>query len=110
MAELNKITGIVVGQYGNVITLTVVDANGNALDISSYTGMTVYARAPFDLKTLSWTASFVTDGSDGKIQFTPLVASIFDRSGSWTGQVKLTKTSIVAWTVPFTIEVQEALA
>lgn len=107
--ELNKIKGIVVGQYGESISLTVVDKNGSAVDISSYTsGTTVTLRDPFSLKTLSYAGSFVSDGTDGKVKFTPASGDI-DRSGTWEGQIELTKSGVVKPTRVFTLEIEKRL-
>lgn len=110
MTEMNKIKGLVVGQYGEGVSLTVVDKNGNAIDISAYTsGITVYLRDPQSLKTLTYTGSFVTDGTDGKVLFTPASGDI-DRAGRWEGQIKLDKTSASALTRVFDVEVDKKLA
>lgn len=110
MAEINKISGIVVGQYGEAIVLTVVDKNGVAIDVSSYsTSINVTLRDPYTLKTLSYSASFVTDGTDGQIQFTPVAGDI-DRAGVWEGQIKLEKVSAVALTQIFSIEIEKKLS
>lgn len=110
MAQLNKIEGIVTGQYGEAIQLQVVDDDGNAVDISSYTtSKVVTLRDPFTLKTLSLAATFVTTGTDGKIQFTPAAGNI-DRPGTWEGQVKLEAASAVALTRIFDVEVEKRIS
>lgn len=110
MAEMNKIKGLVVGQYGEAISLTVIDKNGNAVDISAYTsGITVTLRDPKSLKTLSYAGSFVTDGTDGKVRFTPASGDL-DRYGIWEGQIKLDKASASAYTRVFDVEVEKKLA
>lgn len=106
---MNKIKGLVVGQYGESISLTVVDKNGNAVDISAYTsGTTVVLRDPKSLKTLSYGGSFVTDGTDGKVSFTPSSGDI-DRPGTWEGQITLTKAAATARTRVFDVEIDKAL-
>ncbi len=109
MAELNKIKGLVVGQYGESISLTVVDKNGNAVNISTYTtALQVTLRDPQTLKTLSYSASFVTDGTDGKVRFTPAAGEI-DRDGVWEGQIKLSKSTADAFTKVFSVEIEKRL-
>lgn len=109
MAELNKIKGLVVGQYGESVSLTVVDKNGNAVDISTYTsGIAVVLRDPKSLKTITFSGSFVTDGTDGKVRFTPTSGDL-DRPGTWEGQISLTKAGTVARTRVFDVEVEKAL-
>jgi len=106
MAEINKVKGIVVGQYGNAVQLQVVDNDGQAVDISAYSSTkTLVLREPFTNKTLSYTATFVTDGTNGQFQFTPAAATEIDRPGKWEGQLKLTSASAVAMTVVFEVEV-----
>jgi hypothetical protein len=109
MAEINKITGIVVGQYGEAISLTVVDKNGNAVNISSYTtSISVTIRDPLTLNSKTYSGSFVTDGTNGQIQFTPSAGDI-DRPGTWEGQIKLEKASAIALTRVFTLEVDKRI-
>jgi hypothetical protein len=109
MAELNKIRGLVVGQYGESISLTVVDKNGSTVDISTYTsGITVTFRDPKSLKTVAFTGTFVTDGTDGKVKFTPATGDL-DRPGMWEGQIALEKASAVALTRVFEVEIDKAL-
>lgn len=110
MNELNVVTGITVGQYGTDIKLQVSDNDAVAVDISGYTGITVYLRDPFTLKLLTYTGSFVNTGTDGLIKFTPTAATEIDRPGVWEGQVKLTATSVVAFTSLFKVTVQKAIA
>lgn len=110
MAEIGKIKGLVVGQYGEAIILTVVDKNGTAVDVSAYTtSITVTLRDPYTLKTVSSTGSFVTSGTDGKIQFTPASGEI-DRAGTWEGQIKLEKASAIALTSIFDVEIERKLS
>jgi hypothetical protein len=105
MATLNKIEGLVVGQYGTAVELQVVDSDGNAEPIDSYTGITVVLRSQDWKTSLEFTGAFSTDGTDGKLVFTPTSGNTFDRSGTWNGQVEFTATSILAMTVPFEAEV-----
>lgn len=109
MATLNSITGLVNGQYGSAIPLTVVDDDGIAINLSSYTGITIKAISPDARTTLSFTGSFVSTGTDGRIQFTPTVNNTFDRDGTWEGQVQFTATGILVLTVPFEMEVKKKI-
>lgn len=110
MAELNVITGMVVGQYGEAVQLTIADDDGNAADISTYTSsITVTLRDPKALKTLSYTATFVTNGTNGQIQFTPASGDI-DRPGTWEGQVKLAHATGAALTKVFEVVVEKRIS
>jgi len=108
MAELNKILGVVVGQYGEPIQVQVVDKNAVAVDISSYTTKTITLRDPNGINTRSYAASFVSTGSDGKLQFTPVDGDI-NVPGNWEGQVLLVKTSVRTLTQVFIIPVEKRL-
>jgi baseplate upper protein BppU len=109
MAEVNKITGLVVGQYGTALQFTIVDANGSAVDISSYaTAKTAYLRSPYDNKLVTHDATFVTDGTNGQIKFTPATGEI-DRPGLWTLQFKLATASAVVYTSIASVLVERAL-
>lgn len=104
--DMNKITGLVEGQYGNSVPLTIVDDDGTVEDLSSYTGITIKAISPDARTTLSFTGAFVSDGTDGQISFSPASDNTFDRDGTWKGQVQFTATSILALTVIFEMEVE----
>jgi hypothetical protein len=105
MASLNKVTGLVAGQYGSSIPLTVVDDEGNAIDISSYEGITIRALSPDARTTLQFTGAFVGDGTDGEFSFSPTSSNTFDRDGTWEGQVQFTASGILVLTVIFEMEV-----
>ncbi len=108
--EINKVTGIVVGQYGEAIVLQVVDDDGNAIDISAYTTSKICTlRDPFTNKSFDATATFVTDGTNGQFQFTP-TAGQFDRSGTWEGQLKLESASALKFSVTFEVEVGKRIS
>jgi len=109
MAQINILNGVFVGEYGDPIIFTMVDEDGTAVDISSYTAMTVSVRSPDELKDVDWTGSFITDGSDGQLQITPSNGDI-DRVGVWKGQIKLTKSGVVSKSYIFTMDVGEDIA
>lgn len=109
MATLNKITGLVKGQYGSSIPLTIVDDEGTAIDLSSYTSISIRAISPDARTTLSFTGAFVSDGTDGQISFSPTSSNTFDRDGTWRGQVQFSATGILALTVIFEMEVEEKI-
>jgi hypothetical protein len=109
MITLNKITGLVVGQYGSSIPLTIVDDEGQVIDVSSYTGITIKAISPDARTTLSFTGAFVGTGTDGEISFTPQSNNTFDRDGTWKGQVQFTATGILVLTVIFEMEVERKI-
>lgn len=110
MAELNRITGIVVGQYGEPIYITIVDDSGTAINISGYTtSKQVTIFNPNSLTTKTYTASFTTTGVDGGLNFTPAAGDI-DGAGIWKGQVRLKTASAEALSVLFNMEVVERIA
>ena len=109
MAAQNKITGLVVGQYGASVPLTIVDDDGIAIDLSTYTGISIKARSPDARTTLSFTGALVGGGTGGQITFTPAVGNTFDRDGAWEGQIQFTKASVLALTVLFKMEVEKKI-
>ena len=109
MAEINRIRGIVVGQYGEAIQFTIVDSDGNAVDLSGYNATkTAYLRGPFSTPVKTYTATFVTDGTNGQIKFTPSSGDI-SVPGDWELQFKLTSASITRYTQVAIVEVEKAL-
>jgi hypothetical protein len=109
MATINKITGIVEGQYGTAIALQVVDDEGQVVNLSSYTGATVRTVSPDARTTLSFTATLIGGGAGGQFSFTPTSANTFDRDGIWKAQVQFTATDILSLTIIFEIEVDRKL-
>lgn len=110
MPTLNKISGFVVGQFGQPIELQTVDSTGDAEPIDGYTGINVVLCSPDRQTTLEFTGAFSTDGADGKFQFTPTSLNTFDRQGIWQGQVEFTDTGVLSMTVPFEAQVEPKLA
>lgn len=92
-AKANLIENVIVGEYGYPVFLHLVDENNDDQDIRAYDTFQVILRSPDDLKTVTYTATLFSDGSDGKLYFTPASGDI-DRSGTWHGMVKLTDTGV----------------
>ena len=109
MTTLNRVEGIVSGQYGTAITLQIVDDEGVIVDLSSYTGVTVKARSPDARTTLSFSGTLVGGGTGGQFSFTPTISNTFDRDGIWDGQVQFTATNVLTLTVIFAIVVDKKI-
>lgn len=74
-----------VGDVGTVITLTIYEDDGTtAVDVSSATTKTIYIKKP-DGTVITGTASFTTDGSDGKIYYT-VASGVISASGIYQVQ------------------------
>jgi len=78
-------TIIHVGDVGTVFTLTITETNGTtAVDISTATVKTFYFMKPDGTK-VNKTASFTTNGTDGKLTYTTAAADI-SMAGTWQVQ------------------------
>lgn len=66
---------------GTTFTITIVDDDSVAVDISGATTVSMIFLKP-DQTTITKTATFVTDGSDGKIQYETVDGDL-DQSGLW---------------------------
>lgn len=77
-----------VGDFGVIDTITFLDENSVPIDISVATTKQIIYTKPDGVTTITKTAAFVTDGTDGQISFTT-VTGMFDVAGDWTayGQV-----------------------
>jgi hypothetical protein len=108
--NIEPVRGVMVGSYGQAITLTVVDDEGTVQDVSGYTTITIITRSPHDLKTLTSTGSYATGslGTDGAITYTYASGDI-DRSGKWKVQVEFATGTEVFKTRYTTMDVGEAL-
>jgi hypothetical protein len=94
MAEetIGVIRGVAVGSYGQVITATIENLDGVAQDISAFTGTKLaIARSPDREVVVKATASFVSTGTNGQLEF-EWGASDIDRPGDWLIQMVLNKT------------------
>lgn len=82
---------------GNTPTfeVTFLDDDGTALDISTATTRQILLAKPDDT-VLTNAAAFVTDGTDGKIEYVAVTTDI-DQAGSWRVQGKVV-TPTATWT------------
>jgi hypothetical protein len=77
--------------FGATVTVTVSDANDDAIDISSATVRQFIIKKP-DGTLLTKTAGFVTDGQDGKLQYT-FISGDLDTQGPYHLQARVTDSS-----------------
>ncbi len=80
------INEIHVGDIGTVFELTVMDGAA-VVNISTATTKQIILKKP-DLTKSTKTATFTTDGSDGKMRYV-IVADDLDQSGDWQAQGKI---------------------
>lgn len=73
------------GDVGTIFEITSVDPDGAAVDISAATVKKFHFKRP-DGTTLTKTAVFTSDGSDGKLRYTT-VADDLNQPGTWQVQV-----------------------
>lgn len=85
-----SLEGMHVGAYGSLVTLTAKDKDtGEILDISGYVTLTVKITGP-TAQAFSRDASFVSDGTDGKLGFY-FQQDDLDEEGEWKMQPILEK-------------------
>lgn len=70
-----------IGDIGTIFRGTIYDEDGNAQDISTATTKQLIFKKP-DGTLLPKTATFFTDGTDGKLQYTS-VSGDFNVVGRW---------------------------
>jgi len=88
------------GDIGVVLRITLVDDAGDPIDISTASVTQIKLRAPDD-DVLTLPASFLTDGTDGVIQYITQ-AGVLDVPGTWKYQAYVVQTSLtrhsdIAW-------------
>jgi len=93
--------GLVVGEYGKVNSITLKNFSGAAENVSIYTGNKYVVR-----KSITCTASFLTDGSDGIVTWSFGSGDPLDRDGIWEAQAELNCSSSLAKSYPFDAEVK----
>ncbi len=102
--------GLVQGEWGKVNSVTLKDFDGVVQDVSGYTGTkTIVVVSPDSKKTITCTASFLTDGSDGICIWSFSSGSPLDRAGLWSGEIELNCSSALSKSYPFNIEVEREL-
>jgi hypothetical protein len=77
---------------GVVIEYTVLDDEGVALDISGATTKKLYFKKPNGV-VISKDAEYVSDGSDGKLQFSTTAGDL-SPYGKWSCQAYLVKSGL----------------
>jgi hypothetical protein len=81
-------TQFVVGGVGIPLRATIIDpATCAPLDISSATTLEFWTRKP-DATVATWTASFVTDGTDGRIEYITQSGDL-DTAGTWILEARI---------------------
>lgn len=108
MTELNKVEGLVAGQYGEAVSLQVVDDDGQPVDLSAYTAAILRAISD-DAQETSQFACTITSATGGTFTFTPDTTNNFIRPGTWEAQVQFSDTGVLALTVPFQIIVEKQI-
>ena len=108
MTQINVLEGVVQHEFGETVTLTLIDQDtGLALDVSAYDGTKeVVFRHKDGQTTVTRTLSFSGGGTDGKVTFTFASGNII-KPGTWKGQVKLRNAgeTIISFSKTFTMEV-----
>lgn len=73
-----------VGDIGTIFESTVLNQDGNAVNLSGATAQFMFEKP--DSSMLVVNCSFVTDGSDGKIKYVTVDGDL-DQNGTWQYQV-----------------------
>lgn len=76
--------GIHQNDIGTTLLVTICDCSNNAIDISTADTKQIVLKKPSG-STLTKTATFITDGSDGKIQYV-VQSGDMDEVGTWKVQ------------------------
>lgn len=86
MAEVQEST------IGVLIEYTVLDTDGDALDISGATTKKLVFKKPNGV-VITKDADYVTDGADGKLQYASIAGDLLP-SGLWTVQAYLVRSGL----------------
>lgn len=74
-----------VNDIGTTLEMTVKDQDGNIVNISGASTMTVYLERPNGAGVLTRTAVWGTDGTDGVMKYVTVDGDL-DQAGSWQMQ------------------------
>lgn len=81
-----------IGDIGTRFELIVTDEDDAIVDISSATTKEMIFKPPCGVPKTQ-TAAFVTDGTDGKIEYVTTAASDLDEAGTWYRSAHVVLTS-----------------
>ena len=98
---------IFLGDFGTVFELEILDQDGSVVDVSGATTKEVVLENP-NGKATSYAASFTTDGTDGKIEYT-LKEGDVDKTGIWRVQGYIVLPAGEWYTAKDNFVVEEAL-
>lgn len=104
-----NLEGIVVGEFGKLLTLNCQDSNGVTQDVDSYTtsDMLVTVQSPAGETSYTFEPSSCSATYQLSFQFT---SDSFPRhAGLWTAQLKIEGAGLLIKSKPFTILVEEGL-
>jgi len=96
------------GDIGTIFRLTITDTAGAAIDVSTATVKYINFQDPSGVR-MQKTASFTTDGTDGKIQYTTVSGDI-DSVGTWQIQGYVETSLGKFWTEKDSFKVYSTLA
>jgi len=96
------------GDIGTIFRLTITDTDGTAIDVSTATTKYIYFQKPSGVRVQK-TATFTTDGTDGKIQYTSIAGDI-DSVGTWQIQGYVETSLGKFWTEKDSFKVYSTLA
>lgn len=83
-----------VADVGTIFRVTLKDQDDVVVDVSAASSKLIILKKP-DGTTVSKTASFYTDGTDGIIQWTTTLITDLDQDGKWKLQAKITIASAI---------------
>lgn len=88
-----------VDNAGATFEATLRDQDGTAMDVSAATSIAFRFMKPDGVNYVDKTATFVTDGTDGKVEY-EMEAGVLDTAGTWEWQAHLLFGSVPKkWTV-----------
>ena len=103
---MSSVTDITVGDIGTIVRMTIKEL-GSVVDLSSATTKQLVFKKPSGT-TVTKTAAFLTDGTDGIIEYTTQSGDI-DVAGNWKVQANLVLTSWTGHTEAVSFRVVAAL-
>lgn len=98
------------GDIGVALRFTVKKPDGSIYDLTTATILEVIYRKPNSGTVVTKTASKVTTGSDGKLQYKTTSASDLDEAGPYQAQVRVVDGELDVKSKKVTFKVEDTLA